>query len=266
MTALLIRAGASVTNPNKWGFTAVHFAASQDNTEIAQLVIEHSETVELFDQDAKTPLFFACAKGKPAIVQLLLDKGASPHVCALDGSTPLHWAMLQSSTESTEQEEELKEVVRILLDKKVDVLARDSDGMTALHWAARYNCIAGAEVLLEKNISINIDATPCGIKPLHLAAFKGNLEFVRFLVKRAADVNALDAKRFTPLHYVALQKKITEMHLKTAILLISCGCDYKRADNSAQRTAYELAQHDSIRELLRDPQAYIMQYQNILNT
>lgn len=55
--------------------TALHLAASHDETEICRMLIEAGANLRCSDEDDCTPLHYACAEGSAVIAQMLFEAG-----------------------------------------------------------------------------------------------------------------------------------------------------------------------------------------------
>jgi ankyrin repeat protein len=72
-----------------------------------------------------------------------------------------------------------------------DINACATDGDNGLHHVVRWGDVAAAKALIDAGIDINKAGDLC-YTPLHVACMKGNLEMVKLLVSRGADIFALD--------------------------------------------------------------------------
>lgn len=89
--------------------------------------------------------------------------------------------------------------------------------------------------ILEKHPNFVTEASKEGqLTPLHIAAFSGNDEIVRYLIAHGALLDALDKKEGTPLH-AAIRKG----HLTTVEILLEAGADVKR--RTSEGTVVDLA-------------------------
>src|SRR4051794_609860 len=79
--------------------------------------------------------------------------------------------------------------------------APDQRGNTPMHYAADNRELEIVKLLVENGAELNaLDATKW--TPLHYAIF-GQLEMVNYLLKSGADINALTYNKWTPLHYAS---------------------------------------------------------------
>jgi len=97
--------------------------------------------------------------------------------------------------------------------------------MSELHKAARRGDLQRVKSLVEKGADVNTRDND-GETPLHEAASEGYLEVARFLVERGADVNAKDNHGLTPLHAAA-----SEGYPEIAQLLVEKGANITVRDN-----------------------------------
>jgi ankyrin repeat protein len=178
---LLIAAGAA------WASDAdelVQKVWAGDLEGISQLLDAGAE-VDARNKDGSTALVLAASfRGYEDVVELLVSRGADVNATAGNGMTPLMAAATVSKTGA-----------ELLLSKGADVRARSADGATAL-----LRCLMGnlegqdrldvAELLLAGGAEVN-DALPGGTTVLMIAAGTGELEMVRLLVSKGADVGAV---------------------------------------------------------------------------
>jgi uncharacterized protein len=123
------------------GTTALHWAAFNDDLEIAEMLVAGGANVKATTRlGAITPLFMACKNGSAAMIELLLKAGADPNSTDEHGTTALMTAAASGSGEA----------VKILIDHGADANARESaHGQTALMFAASLNRADAIRVLLE---------------------------------------------------------------------------------------------------------------------
>ena len=127
----LLKRGEDVNAAQADGMTALHWAASHGDAELAQLLIYAGANLRAATRiNGYTPLFVASQYGHAAVIETLLKGGADAKAVSRSGSTPLMLAAASGRVEA----------VTRLLDAGADVNAKESArGQTAVMFAAAYN-------------------------------------------------------------------------------------------------------------------------------
>ncbi|KAI9995471.1 hypothetical protein PInf_012536 [Phytophthora infestans] len=151
---------------NKKGESVLHVAVAEDQLEIVQHLVSNGAMLNLQEKKRRfTPLMLALAQQPPSF----------------------------------------EEIFQILLKGKPDLSVQDSSGQTVLHLAAEYEEEESLKLLLRAKPKVDaVDSKK--MTALHVAVGKGNLEIVQLLIETGrANVNVVDAKGNTPLHWACIK-------------------------------------------------------------
>lgn len=159
---LLFSSGGEINVPCRNKFTPLHLAVQQGHSDIAEFLINQGSCLETKTFQGRTPLHVAAACKNKKLVKILLDYGS------VVNSIHAGFSALHSAVENRDAG-----MVEILLDEGIDINAVASGGQTALYDAIFCEYIDIAELLIDRNATLD---TICnsGWRPLDVAAFNGN--------------------------------------------------------------------------------------------
>ncbi|KXJ11595.1 ankyrin repeat and SAM domain-containing protein 3 [Exaiptasia diaphana] len=134
-------------------------------------------------------------------------------------------------------------------ESKNTINNRNPGGWSPLMYASYVGHFNIVTMLLEKG-NVDVDARSGGrsATALMLAASCGKEEVVEFLLHNHADINAADARGYTPLLYATLYR-----HSETIVTLVKLGADLKKSENIHGLTPLLLAAkegHEKIFEII----------------
>ncbi|KAI8422531.1 hypothetical protein MSG28_006338 [Choristoneura fumiferana] len=194
---VLVRAGASCTDENKAGLTAVHLAAEHGHTNVldSEAPTGVSLVPVLGSESGLTPLHLAAYNGNENVVRLLLNSaGVQVDAASTEnGYNPLHLACFGGHMS----------IVGLLLSRSAELLqSTDRHGKTGLHIASTYGHYQMVEVLLGQGAEINA-TDKNGWTPLHCAAKAGHLNVVKLLCESGASPKSETNLNCAPIWFAA---------------------------------------------------------------
>lgn len=121
---MLVGTGNS-PNATHRGYTALHYAAMFDNTEMIAALVKAGAQIDAQDRLGNTPLLLAAARRQDEAAELLVKDGADLNAQNHDGMTPLMAAAEHGDLT----------LVRLLLGHGADPRKHDFTGRSAANWA-----------------------------------------------------------------------------------------------------------------------------------
>ena len=185
----LLRAGAEVTAGTVYGFTPLHYAAEKGHCEAVNLLLDHHADPNVTSASTTVLNLAVKAKNLEIVKRLVHDWNVDVNLQAARGWSPLHMAASHSSLA----------MVDYLLDHGARPEIADYQGHTALLMATSVGQIDVVERLTSYEVVDINRQSMHGLAPLHIAAFKGHLDIVKFFLSKGANTNALALGNSTPL-------------------------------------------------------------------
>ncbi|XP_027850754.2 serine/threonine-protein phosphatase 6 regulatory ankyrin repeat subunit A isoform X2 [Aphis gossypii] len=249
---VLVRAGASCSDENKAGFTAVHLAAQNGHLPVLE-VLRSSQSLKISSKRlGMTALHMAAYCGQTDTVRELLShipatvKSDPPSGVSVlgvlgneSGMTPLHFAAYSGN----------ENVVRLLLNSagvQVDASTVES-GYNALHLACFGGHVTVVGLLLSRAADLLHSSDLNGKTCLHIAASYGHYAMVEVLLGQGAEINATDKNGWTAMHCAARAG-----YLDVVKLLVESGASPKSETNYGASPIWFAAQegHNDVLEYL----------------
>ncbi|NXE80996.1 NFKB2 factor, partial [Cochlearius cochlearius] len=187
------------------GDTPLHLAIIHEQTAVIKQLIEviitipSQQIINISNNLQQTPLHLAVITKQPQVVQLLLQARADPTLLDRYGNSLLHLA-LQAG------DEEMLRTLLAHLGSAAPYLLRlpNFHGLLPVHLAVKAKNLACLDLLVRKGADVNAVERQGGRTPLHLAVEMENLNMATHLVKKlGADVNRPTFAKNTPLHLAA---------------------------------------------------------------
>jgi len=195
------------------GYTPLHAAARAGSLPICKLLAAKGADVNASCQGA-TPLHLAASQCHPEVIEFLLKSKANAKVRDSDGMTALlrvlnNYKRSDVKTSTTSEENAIS-AIKMLLKAGTDPnLGATFFGAPLTLAAQKKGEAAIVRVLLDGGARVN--EIQDGSTPLHSAVYSGDLEIVKLLVARGANVNATDERKQTPLAIASKNKTSSEI-------------------------------------------------------
>ncbi|EXJ68613.1 uncharacterized protein A1O5_08407 [Cladophialophora psammophila CBS 110553] len=212
----LLERGAEADAVDNDGRTALHLALNstnkvsrysrKDTRTIRYLCLNGPAQVNMKDKRSLTPLHIASGHSWAEAVELLLEQGAEVDAVDVDGRTALHLAA--NSHVNRHEHFDTRTIDLLSLDNRTQVRMRDKQGLTPLHLAASLGRTRAVELLLRRGAEVdavdNNDQTP-----LHWALQSGSVSprLAEMLIKAGADVNAKNRLGQSALHLLGMRMR-----------------------------------------------------------
>ncbi|WP_353270996.1 ankyrin repeat domain-containing protein [Wolbachia endosymbiont (group A) of Hedychridium roseum] len=196
----------TINSKDKNGFTPLHLAALQDDTELIDFLI--TKGAKINEKDAKegyTPLHIASLYGSKKSVQILIDSGANLECEDNNFRTPLFLTIYQC----TAHYDSRAEIIEYLIKKGANIEAKDAENNTTLFLAAYNNKMQIVKLIAKRqqasNDEIKLKEFFCtknnhGFDALDCAIEHNNRKMVTFLVSKGIDANDQDFNGNARLH------------------------------------------------------------------
>lgn len=268
---VVIDAGCNLDLQNGKGQTALHLAAANEMEEFVRLLCQAGADPDVQDNEHQSPIHLATSRGYQRIVDILSEKfKASIMYRTKDGSTLMHLASSAYNAQAAlsfirkgipihmPNKEGAKcihiasirghvEVVKAIVAKGENVDSRTKDGFTPLHLAVKFGKHELVEALLGLGSNLHLKAIKGGETALHLATLVSDgQDCVDLLIRSGADVDAVDSRSETPLHFASRANNI-----KAVELLLNDGAKID-LQNDLGENILHICVRESNLELIRD--------------
>jgi len=172
---LLAMDGIDLNVRDKRGFSALHLAASTNNFDAIQMIVNsyHNFDINIQDNTGQTPLHLAIQKAELQLVQLLLSAKAQVNITDKNGVSPL---LMSSRTAHVD-------VFSAILDSGGDVNLADTRGRTPAIWCCRNGFVKKLTKLLQYDVDLTVEDRVDHMSAFSQAVWKDNADCALAILK-----------------------------------------------------------------------------------
>jgi ankyrin repeat protein len=175
----LLKAGADANAARFYNETPLMIAAASGNPDVVRALLAHGAKIDAVeDRRGQNALMWAAAQSHPEAVQVLLKAGANPNAASKSGFTPLVFTADNGDAKSA----------AALIAAGADI-NYEVHSLNVLLVALNARKPAVARLLIDEGAKVT-GKDPTGQTALHIAAEAGDIETVKLLIAKGADVNA----------------------------------------------------------------------------
>ncbi len=198
ITIQLIDLGANIYQQDKYGYTILHLAAQDSNTEVVEKLIAVGADINQPGKEGLTPLFIAAKNGHTDIVgKLIAADDINVNQPDNVGYNPL---LIASENGYTEIVAQLIEGDVVIIDQS------DKWGGTPLLAATQFGRTEIVKKLIKVGASVHKtdEVDGYGHSPLCIASIEGHSDIAKILIAAGASANQQSKSGYTPLYMASL--------------------------------------------------------------
>ena len=181
---LHVYAGTDIDQEDEFGNYPLLLAVERGYLDIVDLFITHEADLDVEDQDGFTAVIMAAEQDHADVLQLLIDSGADLAVEDKAERTALDWAIIMQSADAEE-------------------ILRDNDAPSGAEKsfiaAIQTNNIVAVQSLLDGGADVNEPAYTSKT-PLHYASHSRNMDILKLLLSKGADVESMTEQGLSLIH------------------------------------------------------------------
>ncbi|KAK5652321.1 hypothetical protein OQA88_10671 [Cercophora sp. LCS_1] len=231
---LLLREKVDVDRAEKEDDRApIHQAAQNGHTQVVEMLLDKKANADPIDSGGRTPLWCAAQGGYLRIIEVILKRAPKANLEAetVEGRRPIHQAAQGGHLD----------VVKLLLQKGADPDPVDNAGITPLWSAAQQGHHDIVQLLVDtKRVRLEVASHEGSRRPMHQAAQNGHLETINILIAAGADPKpeetCFDTDIPSPFWFACASG-----NLEIVKLLLEKGADIRFAVGRSSKTALHAA-------------------------
>jgi ankyrin repeat protein len=180
------------------------------------------------------PLYHATKNKHTNAMGLLLECGADPNYVDMTSENSINESLLHLAVSNGNVDS-----VQLLIDYEADIHVRNRFGYSLFDYAAHYGHIDMLEFLISKGANMNAIEIDWGKHAIHIAACSGSIDSMQWLLDHDIDVDIKDGSGHTPLHWAAYYDEIDAVRF-----LISKGANVNNMNKHGENVLFDAAKRE----------------------
>ncbi|OAF71697.1 Dysferlin-interacting protein 1 [Intoshia linei] len=177
---------------NEHGLTAMHQACIDGNLEMVKFLVDNGADINRVDAESWTVLHAAAYSGNIKICEYLIEQGVNLEKITVDSKLAM---------DTTENSEIINLISCAMIKKNLDPQkCRNAEQQRMMNDIKKWIC--------HNPKNVNKPISEGNITALHIAAAKGFVDIMKYLMELGADPNVVDVDMWTPLHAAAYSDKL----------------------------------------------------------
>ena len=198
--------------------TALIIAAQYKHEGVVKHLLEFGAAVNArCKHDGSTALHWASSQGNTTMMDILISHGANTSQQDIEGMSPTWWALMKNQLEAARVLIAARANLETRCHHGVFLELSSLEGQTVLQKAVGAGRHRFARMFLEAGADPDAEG-PYGLRPIHRAAMKGDTAMVALLLEYRAVVDPKSKIGWTPLHFAARHG-----YPRTCVMLIRYG-------------------------------------------
>ncbi|XP_074653934.1 E3 ubiquitin-protein ligase MIB2-like [Tubulanus polymorphus] len=204
LVKMLLKSGANLECQDEDGDTALHYSAFGNQPDVMELLITKGAKVDALNNGECSSLHVAVNKQHAKCVKVLLKHNADVNIQDSYGDTALHDAICKENKDIVEQ---------LITYENIDLALTNNRGFNGVHHAALKGNNHALQLILAKTDLSNVKKDD-GFAALHLAALNGHKDVAETLIDVGhANMEIKNNRQQTPLLLAASQGHATLVDL-----------------------------------------------------
>lgn len=202
--------------------TILMLSVRNNDLKTVKIILSHMVDININDYDGLTPLLSSVINHNTDMTRLLFEYNADPNICDINGWSPLMVSIANHDNNENNSSHSNKPIIELLLNNKADVGKSNDSGYT----------------------------------PMIICAMNGEMDIMKMLVERNANVNEKDNENISVFAHAVMfagrNNKNKDVQLKNEMLdyLIEKGTDIHHSNINMQSALF-LAAHNGYYDMVK---------------